>query len=227
MDQILDAIKCVNCLKFLSSPVFLPCGHCICRDHIDQASRCVKCKNCDLEQSNCSLNAVKALEQIIAAQIGSLDFGKTHQEAKKSCDELSECIDRVDAALKDPANYIYELFSELRRRVDLEYEECKLKFEQNVQKLRIELDRVEEECQQKLKSSNDLGLKEMENLKEEAQRELNSYLNALNELKFDEDKWKNIQMKCNKQKNIINEKLFKFGSSLIMDKFDSESFTVS
>ena len=59
----------------------------------------------------------------------------------ESCDQLSGFINKLDQLMKDPDNYIYEVFSDLRRNVDLKYEEYKLKLDEETQKIRDELDR--------------------------------------------------------------------------------------
>ena len=78
MDKVLEAIKCAKCCKILSNPVLLPCGESICKCHIndDKSTQSVMCNECNVVHSNWSFPENKALSKMIAAQIGSLDFGQ-------------------------------------------------------------------------------------------------------------------------------------------------------
>jgi DNA repair exonuclease SbcCD ATPase subunit len=141
----------------------------------------------------------------------------------ESCDQLNESITKLDVLLKDPDNYIYEVFSELRRNVDLKYEEYKLRLDEETQKIRDELEKLENLCKEKLKS-NDSCLKELRKAKEEAQNELDKHMSALNVLKVDENKWREIQQQCQDNIDCLEEQLCKFKQSLILNEFDLESF---
>ncbi len=113
------------------------------------------------------------------------------------------------------------MFSELRRNVDLKYEEYKLRLDEETQKIRDELDKLEDLCKEKLKS-NDLGLKELQKAKEEAQCELDKHMNVLNVLKFDEKKWKEIQQQCYDNINCLEKQLCKFNKSLFVNEYGLE-----
>ncbi len=120
--------------------------------------------------------------------------------------------------LKDPDNYIYEVFSELRRNVDVKYEEYKLKLDKETQRIIDELDKLENLCNEKLKS-NDLGLKELAKAKEEVQCELDKHMSDLNMFKLDENKWKEIQQQCQDNIGCLKEQLYKFKESLFLIDF--------
>lgn len=36
MDLVIDSIECTKCKKILSTPLILPCGHCICEKHVTE-----------------------------------------------------------------------------------------------------------------------------------------------------------------------------------------------
>ncbi len=88
----------------------------------------------------------------------------------------------------------------------MKYEEYKLKLDEETQKIRDELNRLESEYKQKLRSNDNKDWNDLRNAKETAQKELNSYLNALNELKFDENKWKRIEQQCNMNIGFLEQK---------------------
>ena len=50
MDKVKKAIKCVNCLEVLKSPVLLPCSHSICDKHVtDSDKETIKCGLCKVD----------------------------------------------------------------------------------------------------------------------------------------------------------------------------------
>jgi hypothetical protein len=135
MNKISSIINCVNCRNVLSSPMILPCGHSVCKSHIDETSQSCECNQCGILHSEYRFYSNKALSDLIASQFHSLNFGETYKQAMESCDQLNESITKLDVLLKDPDNYIYEVFSELRRQVDLKYEEYKLRLDEETQRI--------------------------------------------------------------------------------------------
>lgn len=55
---------------------------------------------------------------------------------------------------------------------------------------------------------------------EEAREKLDGWSNILNELKFDENKWKKIQEECDETYKNMNEQLKLFQKELFMKNFD-------
>ena len=90
MDQVLEAFKCVNCRKTLSTLVFLPCGHMICQHHTQVVDEKILCAECESYFPNKDFVVAKAVSNMIAAQLSNFDFGQQHKETSKSCGELKK-----------------------------------------------------------------------------------------------------------------------------------------
>ena len=110
MDLISKAIKCSNCNSIPSSPVILPCEHNICVNHVS-SGKPIQCGRCGLEHpipANGRFPSNEPLADIILSQIGTLDFGQRHTDAKNACLKLENQISKFELTLTDPNNFIYE-----------------------------------------------------------------------------------------------------------------------
>jgi hypothetical protein len=120
MNMISNAIKCVVCKHVLTSPVLLPCGDSVCKKHTIDAKGPILCTTCDIEHQippNGGFLANKGLAEIIAAQIGNIDFGIEHRQAKYSCQHFDELLAQIEDILKDPYNFTYEAIGCLKNIV--------------------------------------------------------------------------------------------------------------
>lgn len=213
MDLVKKAIKCVNCLEILDSPVILPCSHSICNKHVsDDSKESIKCRECGMEHEIPEKNGFlknQALEEIINSKIGSLDLGKEHVNAKEHCDKLERLLKRVDLLESDPSSYVREEINELRNRVHLKSEQLKLTIEKKSEKILKLLKEYEDKSFNLLPSFTKIpsynhftlgkihGIHNFDELRERAQSDLESWRNVLNEMKIDENKWSNIVYKSN------------------------------
>ena len=152
MNKILNAIKCAICNQIIESPVILSCNDPICKKHVSNQSnhliRCEKCGDKHRIPSN-GFQPLPFLEEIIKSEIGQLDFGSVHKEAKKSCESVKDSLNELEALLNDPYFFTYERISELKNSVQLKGEELKLKIDQEMKKL---LDRLRKSTKENLKS---------------------------------------------------------------------------
>jgi predicted nuclease with TOPRIM domain len=67
-------------------------------------------------------------------------------------------------------------------------------------------------------------LRELRKAKDEAQSELDKHMNALNVLKVDDNKWREIQQQCKDNIDFLEKQLGNFKESLILTEFGLESF---
>ena len=88
----------------------------------------------------------ESLAEIISAELDQLDFGRVHDEAKRSCEELDHYLREIECSLTDPLNYIHESISDLKNKVQLKGEELKLEIDEKMEKLLNRLDTYENEC---------------------------------------------------------------------------------
>lgn len=199
MNKIQAAIKCPNCSKVLAIPVGLPCGHSICQEHTNAEKDEIICQECGESHPNKSFVVNKPLMELIAAQIESINFGVVHQAAKSSCDRLEQDLISAETVLNDLSCFIHESVSVLKNKVNLKTEELKLRIDQANQKLVNELDEYEKQCIANLDSMTfmtDAG--EFKKLKDATRESLAACINLLNELQYDEKKYKTAKLDCDK-----------------------------
>ena len=184
MDRIRNAIKCAICLEILESPVILPCSDTICKKHVtNQTNDLIRCEKCGIEHSipTNGFPTLPFLEEIIKSEIGQLDFGSVHKEAKKSCESFEKALKEFEVLLKDPYFYTHGKISELKNIVQLKGEEIKLRIDQEMKKL---IDRLEEYERQSKEYLSSNEFKEESNMLESemkiAQSNLDSWLENLN-----------------------------------------------
>lgn len=109
MDKLLSAIKCPECLQTLSMPVLLPCGHVICQSHTkNKQDQVIACASCGQSHHQKEFIVIKPLSDIIEAKIDTLDFGKTHADAKQTLEKLQHKFETIDKIFKDPEFFIHE-----------------------------------------------------------------------------------------------------------------------
>ena len=205
MEKVKKAIKCAECNEILESPVLLPCSHSICNKHIKDCSKVsIKCGICGVDHQippKTGFPKNQALEEIIGAKIGSLDFGKNYSQAKEQCDQLESLLESIDRLESDPTSYARKEIQELRNRVNSKSEQLKLAIEKKTQELLDLLKEAEKNCtgikKEKGKSNSNIDA-----LRKKAQSDLESWRNELNEMKFDLSRWSEITMKI---KNTMRE----------------------
>ena len=201
MEKLKKAIKCAECNEILESPVLLPCSHSMCNKHIkDCNSVSIKCGICGVDHKippKVGFPKNQALEEIIGAKIGSLDFGKNYSHAKEQCDQLESLLNSIDRLESDPTSYAREEIHNLRNRVNLKSEELKLAIEKKTQELLDLLKEAEKNCTgiKKEKGKNNSNI---DSLRKKAQSDLETWRNELNEMKFDLSRWSEITTKCKK-----------------------------
>ena len=184
MNSILNAIKCSICQEILESPVILPCNDTICKKHvsnkINDLIRCEKCGVVHRIPSN-GFQPLPFLEEIIKSEIGHLDFGSVHKEAKKSTKLFEEALKQLEILLKDPYFYTHERISELKNSVQLKGEELKLIIDEETMKLIDRLEEYERQSKEYL-SSNEFKVesKKLDRELKIAQSNLDSWLESLN-----------------------------------------------
>lgn len=223
MDKILSAVKCVNCQVVLNSPVLLPCGHSICKSHVQPSSKsAIKCKQCGVDHTspNEGFPNNQALAEIISTQVQSLDFGKIHQQAQESCRELQLNVKNAKTLIDDPNYYINDVIEELKNDVFLKREQLKLEIDQESEKLIKMLEGYAIRCESYLNEDEFKSKrKNQELLVIQIQTKLNDWNTKLNQIKFDEEIWKNITNDCQKEKVKLETEIFSLRKSLLQNEY--------
>jgi hypothetical protein len=223
MNMISNAIKCVVCKHVLTSPVILPCGDSICKKHTIDAKGPLLCGKCDLEHpipSNGGFPPNNGLAEIIAAQIGNLDFGKEHRQAKHLCQHFDDLLTKIEEILQDPYNFTYEAIGCLKNAVQLKGEEMKLKIDEQMSTLISKLEKYSEECKENLSSSDYLTkLEKIREDKEDARSNLEKWMATLNELKINEKEWARIDSESEQAIQRFEADLDLFKRDLLLQRF--------
>ena len=100
----LDALMCATCKKMLKTPVILPCGHTICKHHVDEAAknnetRHIRCDIC-LEFYEIPVNGfvrVRALEiQLEKKPNLGQQLLSDFNLARDTCESFGEFLDEFN-----------------------------------------------------------------------------------------------------------------------------------
>jgi transcription elongation factor Elf1 len=224
MDSILESIKCVNCRNLLVSPVFLPCGHKICKKHTSDTKDAVLiCQKCGIRHqipANGSFPQIEAFAQIIEAQIASLDLGQEHNDAKQSCLQLDELLTKIEHILSEPFNFTHDAINYLKNVVQVKGDEAKSEIEQTMSRMLTKLDEYKDENKRRLKNDDYLTKSEAFALEKEAKRdEMRKWRAMLNEIRINnENEWRRIKSECEKSIEHFQIKLARFKSDFLFPK---------
>lgn len=231
MDRVFNALKCVNCREILSTPVILPCGHTICQKHTQVDDDKVICSECGIQHENKGFVVSKSVTEMINAQLAALDFGPQHKKTNESCDQLKNLIEKSDCLLNDLDYHINEEIGMLKYRIVLRSEELKKQINEITQEMLDGLERYEVECktncEENVKETDFRSL--MDKLKEkneDAKKKLSEWSSVLNELKVNEQKWKNIQEDCEETIKHLTNNLSNVEIEMFMNKLDEKKFNI-
>lgn len=223
MDQILQAIKCVNCRNVMKSAVSLPCGCSICLEHTHNLKgTSILCCKCEIDHpltfSYGPFRPNPALTQIINTQINKMGelFGQNHKKAKQSCSRLDELLTQIEHLLKDPFNFIYEAIEHLKNLAQLKVEEKKLTIGEDEF---TKLDEFKKNCKANLNSSVYLGRSQnLERKIKAARQELEMWVVTLNELKINQPAWILIESQSEMAIKSLERELFAFKNENLLRK---------
>ena len=227
MEKARKAITCVECLKTLESPVFLPCSHSICQQHVTEGSKAsIKCRECDVEHKipeNAGFPRNHALEDIIAA---SPDLHTSNISAAIIlCRGLSYSIEDARYLLNDSSAIIRQDITELRDRVEKKRHDLKQTIDNTAEQVLNLVKEFENKCIDLL---NNKALHEQKRIEYEeslrkAETDLVSWNKALTEMNFQEQQPKEIISKCNE----TLKSLYSKRKSLISGFFDESELQIN
>lgn len=221
MNKILDAIKCMNCNKILSSPVLLHCEHSICKQHVNESkTRVIICQRCGHENQipKNGFPGVQALKDIIDTQIHKLSFGKVHDDAKKLCTELEYALRDVTVLINDPQHYVNESLAPLKNEVFIKRELLKNTIDEETENLIRKLESLNGASSLKMANNKSVkNSKKIQELKIQVSAKLKSWQALLDSFEFDPEKYSSIIDECGRLTKELNENMESFKRSLISD----------
>ena len=204
MEVINDMIRCSMCSSILVKPVFLPCGHSICKHHeekvIKNCSDDIYCTTCDKAYSipESGLPPNRTIESLLKKRFDCIDLDKDHLKAFEKCDMFADVLNEFKK-LEKPDLILFETINELKNRVDLRREELKLEIDQEAMKLIDRLDEYESKC----KSS--ISLIKIDNIRSvyaKFENNLKQWREELETFERDVSKWNRI---CNELETDLSE----------------------
>lgn len=226
MEKIISSLKCVNCKQVLSTPVVLPCSHLICKSHTETTDQLITCLECGATHTTKEYMHVKAVEDMINAQLASFDFGQNHSAALKSLKKLTKMLEKNESISRDFQSFLVETIAELKNKVYVEREEIKLLVDQRTDEIITSIEEFQRRCLTNLNSmSLVLKLGEFEKESGTAKVKCHEWSNELNQLRIDEEKWKKIHQECEMSAKNLREKLDEIVNDAFLGELDSHRKT--
>ena len=126
MNLLSESINCSSCKKILKMPVSLPCGHCVCKHHVDElvetiADKLIGCLICR-DYYEIPVNGFirnRPLESLLEKNIDLIDLGQTYNSVRYKCEQFETLLNRLKRLRNDPEMEIHSVISELKNKVDL------------------------------------------------------------------------------------------------------------
>ena len=223
MKIVNDTITCISCKEKLKAPVILPCGHSICKHHVDEEEeksnkrRKIQCKSCN-KTHNIPKNGFvpnKTLESLIEINIDQLDLGKEYNSVLEKLNDFEELLEQFNKAKNDPETRIHSVLSDLRNKVDLKREELKQDIDKKALEIIEKINEYEKECKESIKLHSNLDSKicEWEN-------ELKQSRLFLNTLERNTVKWNEISNKMTSNLKDLQSEFFKLNGNLFLNRLN-------
>lgn len=233
MNHLRNAITCVNCKNVLESPVFLPCSHTICHKHTlkrssDGEKRAVVCQTCNIEYAvpiSGEFPPNTHLASVIES-IGQIDYGQEYNDAKQSCQNFDQLLTRLEQVLNDPRNYTFDAICILKDAVQLRGEKLKLRIDDKMREFFMKLEKYEFERERALKADEFRDkLMMLELMKNDARDELAAWENTLNQIKQNQNEWRQIKSKSEMAIENFKSQLCQFRSDLLDQRIYNQFHT--
>ena len=151
--NIKQELTCKHCNEILNEPITLNCcGENICKEHLSELlsnessknSKKVKtsCPLCFTEFDKQGLEVNKLIQKLVENELHNF---KTDSKFKDLISDFRNEIQQFKKIVSDPANFVYEAFSEFKRQVDLDRENCKAKIDDLANEMIKKLETFEKE----------------------------------------------------------------------------------
>ena len=220
MNLLNDMIKCTFCEEIIIQPVFLPCGHSICKHHVDQVTnntrqRKIDCENCSKSYSIPVDGFAPNRSLLIALDLDINEIDEENSKAKEKCARFSELLDEFNRMKNDPEMRIHTVLSDLRNKVDLRREVLKHEIDKEARKMMEEIDEYEKEC--KGKESSIKTDTRLENKIKRWKTKLEQSQQSLNTVKGNTDKWNGV---LREQVKELQSEFIKMNENLFLNRLD-------
>ena len=179
--DVKEQLTCKYCQEIYKEPVFLNCcGDNICKCHIEELLSIDEtnkffCPFCEVENANMNLCVNKLIQNFINNQLHKFELDSKY---KVTLSIFKEEIDKLEAILNDPENYIFEEIHDIKRQVDLDREKSKVQIDELADSFIKKLEELEQNFKTEYKSNVDLH--SYHALVESSKKQLFEYEKSLN-----------------------------------------------
>ena len=227
MALIDDVIKCPQCKKIFKSPVNLPCGHSICKHHVDQFLKdksndtenrkieCLVCQRFHKISESYEFSPNKTIESLLEMNFEKIKLSEEYNSALDKCNIFGVLLDKFNKIKNDPELRINTVISELKNKVDLRREKMKQEIDEEALKMIDELNEYEKECKLKLKIDSEPKLDEK---LESCKNNLKQWQLALT--KFDNINHKSVLDESTSKLKDLHSEFLNFDRSLFLNRLN-------
>ena len=225
MNLINEVIICNSCKEKLKAPVFLPCGHSICKHHVEEMEennnkrRKIECSNCS-ETHEIPHNGFvpnRALDHLMKIKIDKLDLGEEYNSAFDKFSRFADLLENFNNAKSNPAMKIHTILSNLRNKVDLRREELKQEIDKEALKLIEKIDEFEKECKASKSIKSDSSL---DNKIGEWRNDIEQSRLVLSTLERNTKKWNEISNKMSSHLKELQSEFINFNENLFLNRLN-------
>jgi hypothetical protein len=209
--NIIEELTCNYCKKIYEDPVILDCcQEDICRKDFEKIiTNNETCPNVDCQSNPKTFMPNRKLKKLIETyELNKVTINSEHENVLR---EFREKIDKIEKINNDPENLIYEKFSVLKSKVDLDRENAKVYIDKLADDTLNCLNKYEKQfkqkCKSKIENCNDLII----GMRKE-QHDYQNFISSLGNKNEDKDK----------RKEDIKAKIGKLDSEI--QKYESELF---
>jgi DNA repair ATPase RecN len=215
IEKIKHLLDCDIYNKLLIDPVSTLCGFIVCKSHLDHYEDTFQCDLCNSEHTvpKNRYKVLKRLQDALSIQLNTFELTPVYDECKKIIEEAQKDVNEIESIDKDPENFIYEYFEDIKRQVDLRREYLKEKIDTYSDETIESINNAQINCQKLAKEVNKLS-KDFEDSK----INLNEQIKEFDTFKISEQKFQMIKENVSVLTSKLNEILTQFKSSLINDK---------
>ena len=153
LEQLKELFNCQFCSELLVEPITLPCGSSICESHHDELVN-GQCTFCDEQHPKIRYQVNQNLGEMIRLQVNSIKMSPKYDACKESIDKAKDFVNKIELVTKDPENFIYEHFEQIKQKVDMRREKLKLQIDDYSNDIICKIDHTQQDCIKMAKEIN-------------------------------------------------------------------------
>lgn len=212
VDTVNSVIVCKWCRQILVKPILLPCGETICWSHQDHFRQDPTCAVCGSQHKlpRRLFPPNKAMEILLEADIGRLDFGSSHRDACDNVKELRDQMNEYETRRDDPFGYIQSYFASLKADIESTRDNLVSQINQCSERLLDEIGEYELRCRESYerRKRKNGGGNDDDRVINRIRIDLNDWECKIRRLILDEQLWRNINDKSDGYLQQIDEQKY-------------------